>query len=59
MNFDQMFHQRFFSSVIYKENNVYDRTVAEYKRATPMDQLLESKRIREDLRNYENDMWEF
>lgn len=59
MNFDQMFHQRFFSSVIYKENNVYDRTVAEYKRATPMDQLLESKRIRENLRNYENDMWEF
>ena len=59
MNFDQLFHQRFFSAVIYKENNVYDREVGEYKRTSPMEQLLESKRIREDLRNWENDLWEF
>ena len=39
--FDEIFHKRMFNSYIYKESNVYDRTIAEYK-TTGMGQLLES-----------------
>ncbi|KAB2813677.1 type IX secretion system ring subunit PorN/GldN [Phaeocystidibacter luteus] len=59
LTFDQIFHLRMFNSVIYKEDNTYDRTVADYKRASAMDQLLEAQRIKERLRNYEHDLWEF
>lgn len=59
LTFDQLFHLRQFNSTIYKEENVYDRTIADYKRNSAMDQLLESQYIREKLRNQEHDMWEF
>lgn len=59
LNFDQLFHLRQFNSVIYKEDNVYDRSIKDYKRNSNMDQLLESQYIREKLRNQEHDLWEF
>jgi gliding motility associated protien GldN len=59
LTFDQVFHLRFFSSVIYKEENVYDRSIADYKRKSTLEQLLEGQQIREKLRNFENDLWEF
>jgi gliding motility associated protien GldN len=59
LTFDQLFHLRSFTSVIYKEDNVYDRTIKDYKRNSAMDQLLESQYIREKLRNQEHDLWEF
>ncbi|GGH77873.1 type IX secretion system ring subunit PorN/GldN [Phaeocystidibacter marisrubri] len=59
LTFDQIFHKRMFSSIIYKEDNTYDREIADYKRNTAMDQLLESQRIHENLREYEHDLWEF
>ena len=59
LNFDQLFHLRIFNSVIYKEENVYDRTIKDYKRNSSMDQLLEAQYIREKLRNMEHDLWEF
>ena len=55
--YDDIFWKRMFSSYIYKEENVYDRKVAEY--ATGMDALLESERIKYDLFNMEGDMWEY
>ena len=54
-----IFHFRMFSSVITKEDNVYDRAIGDYKKRTALDKLLESQRIREDMRNFENDLWEF
>ncbi len=48
-----------FSSTIYKEGNTYDREIADYERASAMDQLLEAQRIKERLRNYEQDLWEY
>ena len=59
LNFDQLFHLRVFNSVIYKEENVYDRAIKDYKRNSSMDQLLEAQYIREKLRNMEHDLWEF
>lgn len=58
MTFDQFFHMRLFSSVITKESNVYDRAIKDYKK-NPMDQLLEAQYLRDKLRDFEHDMWEF
>lgn len=59
LTYDQVFHLRFFQSVIYKEDNVYDREIEEYKRNEPIEQLLEAERIKNNLRNFEHDLWEF
>ena len=59
LTFDQILQMRYFNSIVFKEDNVYDRTIDDYKQNRPMEQLLESKRIRETLRNYEHDLWQF
>ncbi len=59
LTFDQIFHLRYFNSVIYKENNVYDRQIKEYKQNSPMEQLLEAQKIKEKLRDMEHDLWEY
>lgn len=59
LTFDQIMHLRQFNAVVIKEDNVYDREIGDYKINSAMDQLLESERIRENLRNYEHDLWEF
>lgn len=59
LTFDEIFHLRVFNSVIYKEDNVYDRAIADYKRNDALSQLLEAQMIRERLRNFEHDLWEF
>ena len=59
LTFDQVFHLRYFNSVIYKENNVYDRKIKEYKQNSPMEQLLEAQKIKEKLRDMEHDLWEY
>jgi gliding motility associated protien GldN len=56
-SFDDIFWKRQFSSYITKEENVYDRTITEYKKG--MDALLESNRIKEEIINFEHDLWEF
>lgn len=50
--------KRDFSSLIYKESNVYDREIQEYI-ANSRDQRIESERITENLRKFESDLWEF
>lgn len=59
LTYDQVFHIRYFNSVIYKEDNVYDRQIKDYKRNSPLDQLLEAQQIKEELRNFEHDLWEY
>lgn len=57
MSYDEVFVKRKFSSYIYKESNVYNRSIAEYKRGT--DALLESDDIKEDIFKYESDLWHY
>jgi len=59
LTFDQIMHFRKFNATITKMDNVYDRTIADYKRNSAMNQLLEAARIKEDLRNKEHDMWHY
>jgi gliding motility associated protien GldN len=59
LTFDQIMHLRKFNAVITKMDNVYDRTIADYKSNNAMNQLLEAAAIKEDLRNKEHDMWTF
>ncbi len=59
LTFDEVFHLRYFNSVVYKEDNVYDRAIADYKINDTMMQLLEAQQIRENLRNFEHDLWEY
>lgn len=58
VSFDDLFMRRMFNSYIYKESNVYDRQINEYIEYT-LDQLLEAERIKDDIRNYELDIWEY
>lgn len=56
-NFDDIFSKRRFSSYIYKVENVYDRLISDY--ATGLDALLESERIKNEIFQFEQDLWEF
>ena len=56
-SFDDIFWKRQFSSYIIKEENVYDRSINEYKKG--MDALLEAQKIKEDIIIFEHDLWEF
>ncbi len=54
---EDIFWKRYFSSYIYKESNVYDRKISEYK--SNLDLLLESKAIKDGIFNMEQDFWEY
>ncbi len=59
LSFDDLLTwKRDFSSLIYKEANVYDREIQDYI-ANARDQRIESERITDKLRTFENDLWEF
>lgn len=49
--------KRMFSSYIFKETNVYDRKIQDYK--TDLDLLLESKQIENVIFDFEQDLWEY
>ncbi|WP_125722568.1 type IX secretion system ring subunit PorN/GldN [Flavobacterium ustbae] len=60
ISFDQILNSRRFNSVIYKEENVYgDREIKDYIRDDAQSQLLESERVKEKIRNFEQDMWNY
>ena len=57
-----LFEQRKFASYIYKISNVNDMRVEDYFENSPnpgIDKLLESQRIKEELFNFEHDLWEY
>jgi gliding motility associated protien GldN len=55
--FDDIFMKRMFSSYVTKVENVYDREISQY--AVGMDALLESERIKTELSEIEQYMWEY
>jgi len=60
MTYDHLLNSRRFSGVIYKEENVYgDRQIQEYMRDNALNQLLESERVKEKIRDFEQDMWNY
>ncbi|NNE32192.1 MAG: gliding motility protein GldN [Winogradskyella sp.] len=60
ISFDHLLNSRRFSGIIYKEENVYgDREVKEYVAENALMQLLESERIKDKIRDFEQDMWSY
>ena len=58
ITYDHMLNSRRFNSIIYKEENVYeDRLINEYIFEDALQQLLESERIKNVIRDFEQDMW--
>ncbi|WP_072032209.1 type IX secretion system ring subunit PorN/GldN [Crocinitomix catalasitica] len=57
MSFDDLFWKRMFQSTIYKETNIYDRSVDSYRAG--VDALLEAEKIKEKIANFEHDLWSF
>jgi len=59
-SFDRLINSRRFSGTIFKEANVYqDRDIRDYISKNALMQLLESDRIKEKIRNREQDMWSY
>ncbi len=60
ITFDMLLNARRFNGVIYREDNVYgDREINDYIADNALFQLLESKRIKEVIRDREQDMWAY
>ncbi|MGV9003228.1 type IX secretion system ring protein PorN/GldN [Flavobacterium sp.] len=60
ITFDHLLNSRRFSGEIYKEENVYgDREIQQYMKDNSQNQLLESERIKEKIRSFESDMWNY
>ena len=63
MSWSDLFESRFFASVIYKSSNVLDLRVKDMfdasKENANIDILLESKKIKAELFNFEHDLWTY
>ena len=60
ISFDQIMNSRRFNAIIYKEENMYgDREIKDYMKDDAQAQLLESERVKEKIRNFEEDMWNY
>ena len=58
ITFDHILNSRRFNAIIYKEENVYeDREISNYIQKDALQQLLESERIKNIIRDFEQDMW--
>ena len=60
ISFDHLLNSRRFNGEIYKEENVYgDREIQQYMKENSQNQLLESERVKEKIRSFESDMWNY
>jgi len=60
ISFDRLLNSRRFNATIYKEENVYgDRTIEKYMKDNSQMQLLESERVKDKIRDFESDMWNY
>lgn len=55
--YDDIFWKRMFSSYIVKESNVYDRSIEDY--ASGVDALMEAEKVKEEIFNFELDLWHY
>lgn len=54
---EDIFWKRVFGSYVYKEKNVYDRLIQDYKQG--IDQLLEAEKIKQEIFFLEHDLWDY
>ncbi len=60
ISFDHILNARRFNAIIYREENIYgDRDVSDYVKGNSLFQVLESNKIKEQIRNKELDMWNY
>ncbi len=60
ISFDHLLNSRRFHGYMYKEENVYgDREIKDYVADNALMQLLESDRIKDRIRDFEQDMWNY
>jgi len=60
ISFDHLLNARRFNSIIYREENIYgNRDVAQYVKGNALFQVIESNKIKEEIRNKELDMWNY
>ncbi|MBE9488849.1 MAG: gliding motility protein GldN [Bacteroidetes bacterium] len=60
ISFDHLLNSRRFNGYVFREENIQgDRAVSEYINSNALMQLLESDRIKEKIRNFEQDMWSY
>ena len=57
-SWEDVFESRFFNSYIIKESNVADRRISQYK-TDGRDRLLEAERIKQEIFNFEQDLWSY
>jgi hypothetical protein len=60
IDFDTLLNSRKFNGVIYQEDNIQgDRPVKAYLKDNAQMQLLESERIKDKIRDFEHDLWNY
>jgi gliding motility associated protien GldN len=60
ISFDMLLNSRRFNATVYKEDNVHgDREINDYVTDNALFQLLEAQRIKEEIRDREQDMWAY
>ena len=60
ISFDRLLNSRRFNSFIEREENVYgDREIIKYMKENPQMQLLEAERVKDKIRDFEQDMWNY
>jgi gliding motility associated protien GldN len=63
MSWEDLFAMRFFSSYIIKEDNPFDRSIKDYITGNTQNdgvkRLLEGRKIRSTIFNYEQDLWSY
>jgi len=57
ITWENLFEMRFFSSYIIKKENVFDRRLEDY--LSGIDLLLEADRIKQEIFNFEHDLWTY
>ena len=57
MTFDDFFWKRMFSATIYRSSDQFDRDVEDYRYG--VDALYEAEKIKETMRTWETDLWNY
>jgi hypothetical protein len=57
MSFDDLFWKRRFSSTIYRVSDKFDREIEDYKHA--VDALYKAEKIKDEIRTWEVDVWNY
>jgi hypothetical protein len=57
MTFDDFFWKRMFSGTIYRASDQFDRDVEDYRYG--VDALYEAEKIKENMRTWETDLWNY